>query len=338
MQIRQLERVGIGVFPTPFEPMPRLQAELGGPKLFVKRDDMTGVALGGNKVRQLDYILVEARKKRADYVITTCGVQSNWSRQTVALATKMGMKAMLVLRTAQFKSKPSVYDGNILLDHIMGAKVRVIKMRINEDPTPILEEEADKLRRKGHRPLVLGPATSVSPLATAAYAYGFIEMAGQAKAMGVALDAVFVAAGAGPTQAGLILGAKVLGMKTRIFGINVGAYSAEKLNEVILRSSEGAAKMLGTDARVKKSDIIVNGDYAGEDYGITTEESNEALRLVARTEALIIDPVYTSKTMAGMIGMIRKGEFRNDQNVCFLHTGGVPALFAYKDQFQPKRG
>jgi D-cysteine desulfhydrase family pyridoxal phosphate-dependent enzyme len=337
LAIRQLERVGIGVFPTPFETMPRLQVELGGPKLFVKRDDLTGVAMGGNKVRQLNYILVEARKKKADYVITTCGVQSNWSRQTVALATKMGMNAMLVLRTAQFKTKPSVYDGNILLDHIMGAKIRVIKMRINDDPTPILEEEAEKLRSKGHNPIVLGPRASVSPLATAAYAYGFIEMADQAKAMGVELDAVFVAAGAGPTQAGLILGARVLGMKTRIIGVNVGAYSTEKLNEVILSSSEGAAKLLGTDSRVRKSDIIINNDYAGKDYGITTEESNEALKLVARTEALIIDPVYTSKTMAGMIGMIRKGEFGRDQNVCFLHTGGVPALFAYKDQFQPKK-
>ena len=161
--MQQLERVGIGNYPTPFERMPRLEAELKGPKLFVKRDDLTGVALGGNKVRQLDYILVEAKKKRADYVITTCGIQSNWSRQTVAMAVKMGMKALLVLRTAQFKSKPKVYDGNILLDHIMGAGIKIVKMQINEDPVGIMEEEADKLRKKGHNPVVLGLPAAVSP-------------------------------------------------------------------------------------------------------------------------------------------------------------------------------
>jgi L-cysteate sulfo-lyase len=335
LKINQLERVGIGVFPTPFEALPRLQAELGGPNLYVKRDDMTGVALGGNKVRQLDYILVEAKRKKCDYVITTCGVQSNWSRQTVALATKMGMKALLVLRTAQFKSAPRVYDGNILLDHIMGAKIRVIKMRINEDPTPILEEEAEKLRSKGHNPLVLGPSGSSSPLATAAYAYCFIEMAGQAKLTGVKLDAVFVAAGAGCTQAGLILGAKIMGMKTSVIGINVGAYPLKKLTETIIKSSARAAELLGTSAKVESQDIIVNDDYSGEDYGIPTKESNEALLLAARTDALILDPVYTSKTMAGMVGMIRDGKFGKDENLCFLHTGGLPALFAYKEHFQP---
>ena len=326
----------MGVFPTPFERMPRLEAELGGPHLYVKRDDLTGVALGGNKVRQLDYILVQAKKMKADYVITTCGVQSNWSRQTAALATKMGMHALLVLRTAQFKSKPKVYDGNILLDHIIGAKIKVIDMRINQDPTPILEQEAEKLRRAGHVPLVLGPAASVSPLATAAYVYGFVEMAEQAKALGVTLDAVFVAAGAGPTQAGLILGAKVLGMKTKVVGVNVGAYSKQRLTDVILSSSEGASKLLGTKARVEAGDIVIEEDYAGEDYGIPTKESNEALRLAARTEALIIDPVYTSKTLAGMVGMIKQRKFHKDENVCFLHTGGIPALFAYKEHFQPK--
>jgi L-cysteate sulfo-lyase len=326
----------MGVFPTPFESMSRLAAELGGPKLYVKRDDLTGVALGGNKVRQLDYILVEAKRKKADYVITTCGVQSNWSRQTVAMATKMGMKARLVLRTAQFKTKPKVYDGNILLDYIMGAEIKIIKMRINEDPTPILEQEAEKLRKKGHNPIVLGPAASVSPLATAAYTYGFIEMAEQANAAGVELDAVFVAAGAGPTQAGLILGAKIMGMKTKVVGVNVGAYSAERLRGVIMKSSEGAARLLETKATVETGDIVINDDYAGEDYGISTKESIEALKLVARTEALIIDPVYTGKTMAGMIGMIRDGEFGSDENVCFLHTGGIPALFPYKGQFQPE--
>ncbi len=337
MKLIQLERLGMGVFPTPFEPMPRLQAELGGPNLFVKRDDLTGIALGGNKIRQLNYILVEAKKRNADYVITTCGVQSNWSRQTAALATKMGMKALLVLRTAQFKTKPKVYDGNILLDYIMGAEVKVIDMKISEDPTPILEQEAEKLRKKGHNPYVLGLAAATSPLAATAYAYGFLEMAEQAKVVGVDLDAVFVASSAGPTQAGLALGAKILGQSTKVIGVNVGAYAEEKMREVILKSSEGAAKLLGTKARVKPDDIVINSDYAGKDYGISTVESVEALKLIARTEALIVDPVYTAKTVACMVGMIKAGEFGKDENVCFLHTGGIPALFPYREEFQPRR-
>ena len=337
LKIKQLERVGMGVFPTPFEALPRLHAELGGPDLYVKRDDLTGIALGGNKVRQLDYILVKAKKMKADYVITTCGIQSNWSRQTVALATKMGLKSLLVLRTAQFKSKPKVYDGNILLDHIMGAKIRVIRMKISEDPTPILEEEAEKLRRKGHNPLVLGPSASVSSVAAAAYAYGFMETAAQAEAAGVQLDAMFVAAGSGATLAGLILGTKAMGLKTKIIGINVGAYPTKKVTHVVLKSSEGAARLLDVRARVADNDVIIRDEYSGEDYGIPTPESNAALRLAARTDALILDPVYTSKTMAGMVGMIRDGAFGKDQKICFLHTGGVPALFAYKEHFQPGR-
>lgn len=332
-----MERVGFGNYPTPFEGMPRLEKELGGPKLFVKREDLTGVALGGNKVRQLDYILVEAKRRRADYVITTCGIQSNWSRQTVALAIKMGMKALLVLRTAQFKSKPKVYDGNILLDHIMGASIKVIKMRINEDPTDILEAEAEKLRRKGHNPLVLGPAASVSPLATASYADAMRETAGQADAAGVGLDAVVVAAGAGPTQGGLILGAKMLGLKTRVIGVNVGAYATEAMKDVILKSAEGASRLFGSPTTLSRNDIIIRDEFTGKDYGIPTRASIEAIRTVAQKEALILDPVYTSKTMAGLFAMIKAGEFKKDENVCFIHTGGIPALFAYKRYFQPRR-
>lgn len=337
MKLKQLERLGMGVFPTPFERMPRLQAELGGPNLFVKRDDLTGIAMGGNKIRQLNYILVEAKKRKADYVITTCGVQSNWSRQTAALAARMGMKALLVLRTAQFKAKPKIYDGNILLDHILGADVKVIDMKISEDPTPILEHEAEKLRNKGHRPYVLGPAAATSPLATAAYAYGFLEMAEQAKAEGVGLDAVFVASSAGPTQAGLTLGAKILGQKTKVIGVNVGAYPEQRMRDVMLRSSEGAAKLLGTGARVEPDDIVINSEYTGRDYGISTKDSIEALKLIARTEALIVDPVYTAKTVAALVGMTRAGEFSKKQNLCFVHTGGIPALFPYRDEFQPGR-
>jgi D-cysteine desulfhydrase family pyridoxal phosphate-dependent enzyme len=316
--------------------MPRLESLLKGPRLFVKRDDLTGVALGGNKIRQLEYILAEAKETKADYVITTCGIQSNWSRQTVAMAVKLGMKALLVLRTAQFKHAPRVYDGNILLDHIMGAEIKTIRMKISEDPKEILEEEAEKLRQEGHNPYVMGLEASVSPLATAAYVDAVRELANQSGTLGVGLDAIVVATGAGPTHAGLALGAKILEMKTRVLGINVGAYDSKWLRTTIERSSSEAARLLGSGKALVKGDVTIRDEYSGRDYGIPTRASIEATKLVARTEALILDPVYTSKAMAGLINMVEGGEFRKDENVCFVHTGGVPALFPYKEYFQPR--
>jgi 1-aminocyclopropane-1-carboxylate deaminase/D-cysteine desulfhydrase-like pyridoxal-dependent ACC family enzyme len=159
---------------------------------------------------------------------------------------------------------------------------------------------------------------------------------GQAKTAGVELNAVFVATSAGATQAGLILGAKMLGLNTQIVGVNVGAYDKDFLTKTILRSSEAAARLFGSDIRVDAKDITILEEYSGEDYGIPTKESLEAIKLLAQTEALILDPVYTSKAMAGMISLLRNGEFEEGDNICFLHTGGIPALFAYKQHFQPK--
>jgi L-cysteate sulfo-lyase len=315
--------------------MPRLEKELKGPKLFVKRDDLTGVAMGGNKIRQLEYILADAKRQKADYVITTCGIQSNWSRQVVAMATKMGMKSLLVLRTAQFNHPPAIYDGNILLDHIMGAEIKIVKMKINEDPGELLETEAQRLRKIGHNPVVLGLKASVSPLATVGYVDAVKELSSQAAEMGVSLDALLVATGAGPTHAGLALGSKILRAETKTIGINVGAYDSSWLKKTIKESGDGASKILGSDERLGTGDIDIRNEYAGKDYGITTRASIDAALLTARTEALILDPVYTSKAMAGLIDLVRRGELRKDENVCFIHTGGVPALFAYKDYFQP---
>ncbi len=222
MQIQQLDRVGIGNFPTPFEFMPRLSEELGGAKLYVKREDMSGLAMGGNKTRVLDYLLVQARQMKADAVVTTCGIQSNWSRQTVAAAIKLGMKPSLVLRKAQFKTRPRVLDGNILLDHIMGADIRIVDMGIDEDPEEYLQEEATKLRRKGFNPIILGPKMSSSPLAAAAFAECAFELQKQAEDLGREMDAIVVANGSGPTHAGLALGIKMLGLKTRVIGVNMG--------------------------------------------------------------------------------------------------------------------
>jgi D-cysteine desulfhydrase family pyridoxal phosphate-dependent enzyme len=316
--------------------MPRLERALKGPRLFVKRDDLTGLALGGNKVRKLDFLLVEARRKKADVVITTCGIQSNWSRQTAGAAVKLGMKAVLVLRTAQFKQAPRVYDGNLLLDHIMGAKVSFVKMKIDEDPREVLESVAKKLRKRGHTPYVLHLATAESPLATVAYVQAMYELMNQCNTVGVRLDYVVTATAGGSTHAGLILGAKLLGADTKVVGINVGAYKKQTIAKTIQESSEGAAGILKSKARVEDSDIAISDNYKGRGYGIPTKGTLNAITQVAQTEALILDPVYTGKAMNGLIDLVKRGYFKKDDNVCFLHTGGIPALFAYKEHFSPR--
>ncbi len=337
MEIQKLERVGIGNFPTPFEFMPRLTEELGGAKLYVKREDMSGLALGGNKTRSLDYLLVKAKQMKANAVITTCGIQSNWSRQTVAAAIKLGMKPSLVLRKAQFKRKPRVLDGNILLDHIMGADIRIVDMGIDEDPEEYLQEEAAKLRKKGYNPIVLGPKMSSSPIVAGAFAECAFELQKQIDRMGVNIDALIVANGSGSTYAGLALGMKILGTRTKVMGVNIGAYTTKKIVQTALECAGGASQLLGTNIELQKGDIHVIEGYAGDGYGFPTRKSNDALRLIARKEGLIIDPVYTSKTLAFVIDSVKKGDFSKDMNVCFVHTGGVPALFAYKELFQPAK-
>jgi len=317
--------------------MPRLTDELHGAKLIVKREDMTGLAMGGNKTRVLDYLLVEAKKKKVNAIITTCGIQSNWSRQTVAAAIKLGMKPSLVLRMAQFKRKPKILDGNILLDHIMGADIRIVDMGIDEDPEEFLQEEAKKLQKKGYNPLVLGPNKSASPPVAGAYAECVFEIQKQAKQSGIEIDVIVVASGGGPTCAGLTLGVKMLGLKTRVIGINIGAYETSKITKTILETTAGASKLFGTDVEVQRKDIDVREGYAGRGYGFPTKQSNDALRLIARKEGLIIDPVYTAKALAFIIDSVKGGEFKKDETVCFMHTGGVPALFPYRKEFQPTK-
>jgi L-cysteate sulfo-lyase len=338
VQRKKLGRAGLGFYPTPFERMPRLEREIGGPRLFVKRDDLTGLALGGNKTRQLDYLLVEAIKKRADVIITTTGLQSNWARQTTAAAARLGMKTVLVLRTAQFDETPKEFDGNLLLDHIMGADISFIRMKIDEDPRDILESVAERLAAKGHRPHVLHLSHMESPLAAASYAEAMKELMGQSKSNGDLPDWIVVASGCGTTHAGLLAGAKMLNLRTKIIGISVGAFTKRKIDTVIESAFDGASKLLGSSHRANPRDIITLEDYVGEGYGKPSGESLEALRLTGRTEGLLLDPVYTSKAMAGLIDLAKKGLFKKDDNVCFLHTGGIPALFPYKDYFPPPNG
>jgi 1-aminocyclopropane-1-carboxylate deaminase/D-cysteine desulfhydrase-like pyridoxal-dependent ACC family enzyme len=207
-------------------------------------------------------------------------------------------------------------------------------MKIDEDPREILERVAQKLRNEGHNPYVLHLAAVESPITTVAYVEGMRELLEQTA--GVDMDWMVVATGGGSTQAGLMLGARLLRARTKVIGVNVGAFSRETLIRTIQMSYGGAAKLLGLgEQRVAPEDIVIFDDYIGQGYGVPTEGSLDALRLVARTESLILDPVYTSKAMAGLLDLVKRGYFGKEDNVCFLHTGGVPALFAYKEYFSP---
>jgi len=330
LRVQEIERIGLGNLPTPLEFLPRLSEKLG-PSIFVKRDDMTGLAMGGNKVRKLDFLMADARRKKAEVIITTSGIQSNWARQTTGAAVKLGMKVLLVLRTAQFKEFPTVYDGNLLLDHLMGAEVRFLNMRIDQDPGSQLEEVAKELRAKGHNPYVLHLNETEAPLTTISYYDAMREI--QTQTPGKEFDYVVVAAGGGTTLGGLSLGAKLLKLKTKVLGVNVGAFKKSVIIDTILESADKACELLGTEDRLVREDVTVFDDYYGEDYGITTPQSLEAIKLTASNEALIIDPVYTSKAMAGLVDMCRKGDLKKGDRVCFIHTGGVPALFAYRNSF-----
>jgi L-cysteate sulfo-lyase len=328
-------RVGLGNFPTPVQRLEKLERELGGPRLYIKRDDMTDLAMGGNKVRQLDYILVDAVKEKADVLVTTCGVQSNWSRQMVGAAIKLGMDAVLVLRTLQFKHKPDAYDGNILLDYIMGAKIRVIQMGTGEDPAPYLAQEAEKLRKKGRRPHVLGLDALMSPRGALGYVEAMRELSAQLRRAKVKLDAIVVPGG-GPTHAGVLVGARAYGMEsTRVIGVPVSPALRREKVESALKIAKDAAALIHSEMALTSDDVLIENEYAGERYGLPTRRSLEAIRLLASREAILLDPVYTSKVMSGLIDLARSGEFKKDDNVCFLHTGGVPALFAYRSFFQP---
>jgi D-cysteine desulfhydrase family pyridoxal phosphate-dependent enzyme len=335
LKASKLKRAGLGLYPTPYERMPRLEREVGGPRLFVKRDDLTGLAMGGNKARQLNYLLVDAVRKKSDVIITTTGLQSNWARQTTAAAARLGMKAVLVLRTAQYDEAPREFDGNLLLDHIMGADISFIKMRIDEDPHDVLESVAARLTSEGHRPYVLHLSHMESPLAAVSYADAMEELRSQAQGAAGFPDWVVVASGCGTTHAGILLGAKLLNPKTKVIGVSVGAFSKEKIASVIEKAFNGAAKLLGSKLRLDPAEIITLEDYIGEGYGKTSKECLDAIRLAGRTEGLLLDPVYTSKAMAGLIDLGKKGYFKKNDKVCFLHTGGLPALFPYRSSFPP---
>lgn len=328
-RIDKLPRVRLLNLPTPLEKMSRLTASLKGPQLWIKREDCTGLAFGGNKERKAEFALGDALAKKADVVITVGPIQSNHGRATAAAARKLGLNVVLVLTG----EKPSSYDGNLLLNSLLGAEIRFLKGKPPKlEKTRYMEKIASDLRKKGKIPYII-PAGASYPPGAAAYVNAMLELIVQARDRGFKISSLVHAAGSGGTQAGLVLANKALGLGIEVLGICAEPGIKEKLVEETVEIAARTAELLGVKVNVTPDDVILDQDYAGEAYEEPTSEAVRAIKLAAQTEGILLDPIYTGRAMAGLISLIKQNHFRRESNVVFFHTGGTPTLFPYRDDF-----
>lgn len=327
MRLSGLPRVRLASLPTPLQELPNLTKTLGGPRIFVKRDDLTGLAFGGNKTRKLEYLMADALKHKADYIVTGAGFHSNWCTQAVAAARNLGMRVVLIKSGPRDGYEPEQYDGNHLLHFLMGAEIKVVRP---ENGSKAAEETMEELKAAGHKPYPL-TATGSTPPGVAGYMNAVLELASQAVEGGINIDYIVHATGSGGTQAGLVIGAKAFSTGIRVLGSTTGSSSSERQIERVSSLIDESLGFLKLDLSIDEGDVTVFDQYAGEGYGFITEGKAEAIKLVAETEGLLLDPVYTASSMACLIGLCREGFFGSDDVVVFLHTGGQAALFPYRD-------
>jgi len=319
--------------PTPLEELDVLSSEIKVPEIFIKRDDQTGLAFGGNKARKLDFIIADALKKKSDSIITWGGEQSNWCKQTAAAAKMFGIKPILILRKKNNSS--AIYDGNLLLDYIIGAEIHLIEP--NENRTKIATEIADKEKKKGHNPYIVAvggsqPSGSMTePIGAISYTKAFIECWEDIQEQDIKINSIVHATGSGGTQAGLIVGAKALNSNMKIVGISISG-SKESIKKNVANIANQSAKALDLKLSFSQDEVIVFDDYVGDGYGILNQETVDAISTVAKKEGIFLDPVYTGKAMSGLFNLVKKGYFKNEDSILFIHTGGTPALFVYKEK------
>lgn len=326
----RLPRVSLAHVPTPLEPAPRLSNALDATTIYVKRDDLTGLALGGNKVRQLEYLLGEAVHAGATAVISGAGVDSNHCRQLAAACAKLGLRACLILRG----ERPARLEGNLLLNTIFGAECRFVPTeRFYDEFARIASGWADALSAEGERPYLintLGSDTHSVALAALGYVQAALELEEQFQTLGWRPDVAYFCSGAA-TQAGLALALKSLDMPYRLVGISASPFIPDKPT-VIAQVATRAARLLDLDLTFDPAEITNEDAYIGVGYGALTLGSVAALRLAARTEGLLLDPTYTAKALAGLVDHIRRGELRPHEQVLFLHTGGSPSVFLSRNE------
>ena len=338
MRIEELRRLSLACLPTPLMKLQKLSRQLNGPELFIKRDDMTGLSFGGNKARKLEFIMAEAVDKGANVIITASGLQSNWAQMTAAAARKLGMRVILVLRTAQFGKAPEVYDGNLLLDSLLDAEIKVLKGNVLDavQASDAMEELAEAEKMKGNVPYVAAIAGD-TPTGTIGYVNAIQEVYDQTERLNLNINHIVHATASGGTQAGLVLGTKYFRKEVNVLGVNVGLMDSDSLRNRTANLVNETARLLDMNRSTSPNEISILDKYAGyAEYGVLTKEALDAIKLLAKTEGIFLDPVYTCKAMAGLIHLIREDYFDKEDKLIFLHTGGIAALFPYKEQLQGK--
>lgn len=330
MHLSRFPRLRFAHLPTPLEPMDALSRHLKGPRIWIKRDDCTGLSMGGNKTRKLEFVMADAVANGADTIITQGAVQSNHARQTAAIAAKLGMDCHILLEDRTGRADDAYrLNGNVLLDRLHGATVS--KRPAGADMNAEMETLAAGLRDQGRLPYVV-PGGASTPVGALGYVNAALELVSQANDMDLKIDHLVHATGSAGTQAGLVTGMAALNSGIPILGISVRAPKDAQEHSVFTLAEQTAAHM-GLGPLVRRADVVANGDYVGPGYGLPTDSMVEAVTLLARLEGILLDPVYSGKGMAGMIDLIRKGAFGADRNIVFLHTGGSASLFGYPDVF-----
>jgi L-cysteate sulfo-lyase len=331
MHLARFPRVKLAHLPTPLEPMPSLSRALGGPNLWIKRDDCTGLGTGGNKTRKLEFLAGEALARGADTLLTQGAVQTNHGRQTAAAAARLGLRCVILLEHRVQTDDPDyLKNGNVLLDRLFGAELR--ELPGGSDMNAALEPVAEEIRRGGGRAYVI-PGGGSNEVGALGYAACALELVAQANEIGLKVDHLVHATGSAGTQAGLVAGLEAMHAGIPVLGIGVRA-PKERQEANVHALACRVAERLGVAGGVERARVVANCDYVGEGYGIPTPAMVEAVQLFARHEGILLDPVYTGKGAAGLIDLVRRGFFAQGSNVVFLHTGGSAGLFAYRTTFE----
>ncbi|MBK0398000.1 D-cysteine desulfhydrase [Limibaculum sp. M0105] len=327
MNLARFPRIRLAHLPTPLEPLPRLSEYLGGPEIWIKRDDCTGLSTGGNKTRKLEFLMAEAQAQGADIVITQGATQSNHARQTAAAAARLGMGCHILLENRTGSNDANYRgSGNVFLDHLHGATTEE-RPGDGRDMNAEMEPVAERFRSEGRTPYVI-PGGGSNATGALGYVNCAYELMGQSQDMGLVFDHFVTATGSAGTQAGLIVGLKAINAGLPLLGIGVRA-PREKQEANVFALAEKTAEKLGVPGVVAREDVVANTDYVGAGYGIPREDTLAAIDLFARCEGILLDPVYSGKGAAGLIDLVRKGHFKSGERIVFLHTGGSAALFGY---------
>ena len=331
MHLARFPRQHFAHLPTPLEPMANLTKLLGGPNLYIKRDDCTGLATGGNKTRKLEFLIGDALAKGADTLVTLGAVQSNHVRQTAAAACRYGLKCEALLeRRVPDVGQRYEETGNVLFDRMFGAKLDYLPA--GADMNEAAAERAQAIRERGGKPYVI-PGGGSNTVGALGYVNAALELLQQVNDRSLRVDCVVHGTGSTGTQSGLVAGLEGANSGIDVLGISVRQPDGRLQEAAVHKLASATAEMLGIKGGIDLDRVKASGDYVGEGYGIPTEGTIEAIDLLARHEGVLLDPVYSAKGMAGLIDQVRKGAFDKDENVVFLHTGGATALFAYEEHW-----